>query len=80
MENEKKRFVEQELNSDDYKKAVNGAKAVKEGGLIGSLVVGTFFHHTEAWAETPQSFVQPNLKYHLFYGLQRCGPFLHNPK
>lgn len=37
------RFVEQELNSDDYKKAVNGAKAVKEGGLIGSLVVGTFF-------------------------------------
>lgn len=42
MENEKKRFVEQELNSDDYKKAVNGAKAVKEGGLIGSLVVGTF--------------------------------------
>lgn len=43
MENEKKRFVEQELNSDDYKKAVNGAKAVKEGGLIGSMVVGTFF-------------------------------------
>ena len=43
MENEKKRFVEQELNSDDYMRAVNGAKALKEGGLIGSRLGGTVF-------------------------------------
>ena len=34
MENEKKRFVEQELNSDDYKKPVHGAKLIKEAGAI----------------------------------------------
>ena len=38
MENEKKRFVEQELNSDDYKRAVNGAKALKQLGALGSVL------------------------------------------
>ena len=38
MENEKKRFVEQELNSDDYKRPVHGAKFLKEAGAIGSFV------------------------------------------
>lgn len=39
MENEKKRFAEQELNSDDYKKTVFGAKVLKQAGLIGSGLV-----------------------------------------
>lgn len=38
MENEKKRFVEQELNSDDYMKTVLGAKVLKEIGAIGSVL------------------------------------------
>ena len=38
MANEKKRFTEQELNSDDYKKTVHGAKALKEFAAIGSIV------------------------------------------
>ncbi len=41
MENEKKRFVEQELNGDDYKKVKNWAKVVKEAGSISPLLVGT---------------------------------------
>ncbi len=41
MENEKKRFVEQELNSDDYKRAVYGAKVLKQVGLIGTVLVST---------------------------------------
>ena len=39
MENEKKRFVEQELNSEDYKRTVYGAKVLKQAGLIGSGLV-----------------------------------------
>ena len=38
MENEKKRFVEQELNGEDYENAVNWAKVVKEAGIMSPLL------------------------------------------
>ena len=38
MENEKRKFVEQELNSDDYKRPVHGAKFLKQAAAVGSLV------------------------------------------
>lgn len=42
MENEKKRFVEQELNSDDYREVENWAKVVREAGIMSPVLIGTF--------------------------------------
>lgn len=38
LKNIKNPFVEQELNSDDYKRPVNGAKLLKSAGEIGAVV------------------------------------------
>jgi hypothetical protein len=57
MENEKKRFVEQELNSDDYKRPVHGAKFLKEAGEIGAVVAAAAFVVVKVAPKLAKSFI-----------------------
>lgn len=57
MENEKKRFVEQELNSDDYKRPVNGAKFLKYAGEIGAVVGAAAVIVIKAAPKLAKSFI-----------------------